>query len=345
MKKVSIISWNGINDVGGVERVMQLISEILSDLYEITIIDKEYCVKNVPKLSFLAKNKIGKMVLASIVAGKLKKDSLLIGNGFNAPFVYKDINFAHGTMYSLKKRINKFPWGGSSIFEKISMLNSKIILAVSEDAKESLIQNYNINKNKVRILNNCVDGERFFPVFTQDKERTNIIFVGRLEERKGVADVLKLAEHIEKCDNIKLYIATPDEENIDEFINFSNTEIKLGLSYDQMNEFYNMGNCMYFPSKSEGFEMVTLEALCAGVPVVCKGVGAGGEIMNKGGKGVYFAEDHIDDLIKQLIKLKNEYDNNDKKNELHDWVVEEYGKQKYNKRIKEIISEMFDAKE
>ncbi|WP_139018742.1 glycosyltransferase family 4 protein, partial [Elizabethkingia anophelis] len=83
---------------------------------------------------------------------------------------------------------------------------------------------------------------------------------------------------IENNDKYKLSIACNNSNNIELFNGLNNTSIHVGLTTDKMNEFYNSGDIMYFPSKYEGFEMVTLEALSAGIPVIGNDVGAISEL-------------------------------------------------------------------
>lgn len=338
-KKFSIISWYGIEDVGGVERVMRILSEIISKQNDVNIIDKEYCLSKFPYLSLLAKYRIGQMFLASLAAKKQKQcGDILIGNGFNAPFVNKDINFAHGTMYLLKKRLGKFPWGGSSLFEMLSMHKSDFVVAISEETKESLNVYYHVNKNKIKVLNNCVDDEMFYPLHKQEKEFVTILFSGRLEEGKGYKAILELAKYIEDKKGIRMKIATPTKENVEWFQNLKNTRVEVGVKYHDMNSFYNSGDIMFFPSKSEGFELVTLECLSAGIPVACYGVGAGGEIIAKNGQGVYLAEHDMHKLLSQLMGAAQDYKDMSKRMELHAQIKDEYGVERYIEKMNRIIS-------
>lgn len=337
-KSFSIISWYGIKDVGGVERVMRGLNEILSKQNIVNIIDQEYCLSKYPYLAPLAKYRIGQMVLASLAAGKQKRrGDILIGNGFNAPFVHKDINFAHGTMYLLKKRLRQFPWGGSSLFEVLSMRKSDLILAISEETKETLVRYYRINRRKIKVLNNCVDDKIFYPLNKPETKDVTILFSGRLEECKGYKTILKLAKYIENKNGIKLKIATPTKENVELFQNLKNTTVKTGIQYNDMNSFYNSGDVMFFPSRSEGFGLVTIECLSSGIPVVCYGVGAGGEIIAQNGQGVYLAERIMCKLLGQLISVASEYRDISKRMELHNQISDSYGVERYEEKVNEMI--------
>ncbi len=219
-KKISIISWYGIKDVGGVERVMRVISEILSQQSDVSIIDKDYCITEFPYLAFMAEFRIGQMLLASLVARKKQQyGDLLIGNGFNAPFVNKDINFAHGNMYLLKRKLGVFPWSGSTIFEALSMHRSDLVLSISDEAKEALSLYYHVNTKRIKVLHNCVDDKMFYPMYKQNATNVTVLFVGRLEETKGFKVILEFAKYIENKDNIKMKIATPSVKNIGYFLN------------------------------------------------------------------------------------------------------------------------------
>lgn len=341
MKKeaISIISWYGTSDVGGVERVVRLLMDIFSEYYEVELIDGNKCVKEFPIAKKLCNTNIGRMLVASFVAKSRKSaDRIIIGNGFNAPFIKKDINFAHGTMYSLKKRLGQFVWGGSSVFEMISMKKTDRIIAVSSEAKASLVKDYHIDERKITVVNNCVDDKLFYPKSKELNSAQNVIlFVGRLETGKGLKDLIELAKFLEQQEKFYLKIATPSNENIELFSGLRNTVVFPNLRYEEMNNFYNSGDVMYFPSKSEGFELVTLECLCAGIPVICFGVGAAGEILAKKGPGVYLAEGKDEILLEQLMRIIEIYKNSEKRRELHCWISENFGYDLYKKKILELV--------
>ncbi|MEH1740604.1 glycosyltransferase [Fusobacterium varium] len=68
-------------------------------------------------------------------------------------------------------------------------------------------------------------------------------------------------------------IATFRTESIKLFQGLKNTEMRLDLNLEEIIKFYSEGDILYFPSLYEGFEMVTLEALVSGIPVLGNDVG------------------------------------------------------------------------
>lgn len=333
MKKIAILSWDGRTNVGGVERVVGLLEDILSKQYYCMIVDKDVVRHYYKGRELLYDSKIGRMLLLSFVARELKKAGFfLIGNGFNAPFVQKDICIAHGTMYNVKKSLGQFVWGGSAIFEAISMKKSNRIIAVSLETRKVLIEKYRIKGNKIDVIENCVDCKMFFPVM-QDLDCLTVIFCGRLEERKGIDRLFALAKKIDERNNIKLKIATPVSDNVEMFSNLKSTEVCVGFNYSQMNQFYNSGNVMFFPSKSEGYEMVTLECLAAGIPVVGNYVGAIKELVDEGFPGVFIAKSDEEELITQLITVAMQFQSMRKRKWLHETVNKRLGKEQYMNKI------------
>ncbi|MFO7745523.1 MAG: glycosyltransferase family 4 protein [Psychroflexus sp.] len=71
------------------------------------------------------------------------------------------------------------------------------IYTVTKVSKESLLQNYDLNKNKVHIVNHSVDHE-FRPTIDIKKINKSFIYVGRLLEEKGIYELLKVFSENEK---------------------------------------------------------------------------------------------------------------------------------------------------
>ena len=339
-RTIWIISWNGLSDAGGVERVMQHLKKILEEQNTVKVIDraaieKDNCFKNFLKIS----HPVWNMILMSIYARKVKKDGdILIGNGFNAPFVKKDINFAHGSMYGLKEALGIFPWGGSTLFELISHKNSAKIISVSKEAKKILVNKYKIKKDKIIVVNNCADTDSFTPLSIKRTNNIKILFVGRLEAEKGLSVLLRLAEKINGNPGWEFYIAAPCKKNENLFRDFTNVYINTEISKDRMNLFYNSGDVLFFPSKYEGFGMCVLEALAVGIPVVGSCVGAIQDLNACKFPGVHIIKSYkVEDILKQLEQAALDFADPEKRIWLHKEVEKKMGIKKYEERMKRII--------
>lgn len=347
---IYIVSWQGTDSAGGMERVVGIIERIVAEKYKVVILDKAFLKQDkFLKHMFKTEHPVWLMFLSSICAKKnLKKEDILIGNGFNAPFVRKDISIAHGCMYTYKKAIGLAAWSGSTPFEKISLQNSRKILSVSREVQDSIIKFYKIKKEKIRVVNNTVNTDIFFPIHRENVgEKITILFCGRLEDGKGIDVLQQLIESIQNEKNVAINIATPTSENAEIFTQWESVSVNIGLSLADMNDFYNSGHVLFVPSKSEGFEMVTLEALAAGIPVVGNRVGAIKELAYQKFDGVYPLDDlhDIEFVKRKIFETALSYNQNViKRNELHERVKERFGLEQYAQTIMEEVGKAVDDK-
>lgn len=344
MKKIYIVSWYGMSDAGGVERVTQYMYEAWKNSYEVHVLDLEAAKENRIYKILLGKHYVLDSLIMSLYAGKLKrsnKNSILVTQGYNAPFLYADIEYIHGTMRGYKVALEgeNTKWHFNQIFEKIATHNAKKIVAVSQHAKAEVHELYNVENNKIAVIENCVDTSKFECHRDHISKKINILFAGRLEHGKGIGRLLKLANEIENEKDMNLLIASPETENINLFQKLTRTVVYSHLSMEEMKHFYQKGDLMFFPSLYEGFGMVTLESLSSGVPVLGNDVGAIGDLYRRKMEGVYLLGDESDDL-KLIRQIAQEFNDVEKRKKLHESVETEYGEQQYYKKLRDILGEM-----
>ncbi|WP_179009476.1 glycosyltransferase family 4 protein [Winogradskyella forsetii] len=137
--------------------------------------------------------------------------------------------------------------------------------------------------NEVKIVNNPIN-EDFVNRIGKEKEvkrNRDFLFIGSLGERKGTYDLLKVAELNRDFSLILVGNSekTGDYERISEIIankKLNNVKLiksdKLELN-DKVKYFSEIG-CFIFPSYSENFPLVIIEAAAAGMPIISTRVGA-----------------------------------------------------------------------
>lgn len=338
-KKIYVVSWNGVSNAGGVERVTQFLLSAWENEYDVEVIDYLKLEKNKIAKSLLHKHHVMDAIIASLYMRQLKRkdpDCKVVIQGFNCPFVKADLAIAHGSMRGYKLAMGDKRWHLNQLFEKIGMNHADRVVAVSNTAKNEITRLYGVDPAKVIVIENCVDTDNFFPINRQEDGCCKILFAGRLEDGKGIQKVLELAMYIEKMDNYRMLIATNNSENIELFKNLKNTEIYVGLNAKKMNEFYNSGNVLFFPSKYEGFELVTLEALATGIPIVGRNVGAIGDLYSRKYKGVKLVGASNEENLAIINKLYHNYLELDTRMELHNNVERDFSIEKYKEKIKEL---------
>jgi glycosyltransferase involved in cell wall biosynthesis len=329
--QIIIVSFNGTDNSGGVERVTYYLNEILSKKYLVRIITKT-------RFSFGKFDMVFQPLLASFRLFFIP-NKLVIANSYQAFLFPSNIVIFHGTFKGNYMRVRPKKLLGSRIIafmENIAAIFAKQILAVSINCKNELINFYGIKESKISVLNNFVDEELFFPCRNRINT-TTILFCGRLEEGKGLSYLIVLSEYIEKMTGVCLRIATNNITNCEYFTNKKNTKIFPSLLLNNMPEFYNSGNVLFFPTLYEGFSMATLEALACGIPVIGSNFSVPEELC-----GYDFCKDITQKLgdpeyiINSINNLIKKYD--DKREIIHDVIVKDFGKDQYKEKLFQYIN-------
>ena len=127
----------------------------------------------------------------------------------------------------------------------------------------------------------------------------NVCFVGRVEKRKGIQELLDAAKALpEICFNIIGPIEDEDFKNIC----ISNVRFWGSVDNKEIFSILNKMDVYVLPSYSEGFPLGVLEAMSCGVPVIASDVGAVKDMIGKGG-GLIIKPKSVDDIISSLNKL------------------------------------------
>lgn len=342
-EKIYIVSWNGTDDSGGVERVTHYMVQAWKDAYDVELIDFATMRKKPFYRLLLGKHLVTDAILASVYTNHIirrnkEKKVKIVTQGFNAPWVNADLHFSHGTMRGYKLAAYRdAKWHFSQRFEKKAAIRAKRIVAVGNHVKKEQCELYGTDESKIIILENCIDTDVFFPLKTKKENPIlNVLFVGRLEDRKGLTKIIELAGYLENRNDIKLTIATNSNKNIEIFNKFKNVQVKVELKKHEMNEFYNSGDILFFPSLYEGFELVTIEALSAGIPVIGNNVGAVSDLYKRGQKAVGILQSNMEENIFSMIKLAEQFRDYKEKVELHRDMVRNYNFTIYLEKLKKL---------
>jgi len=329
-KNIIIVSLNGDDNSGGVERVVFYLKNILSQKFDVLILKREG-----------KQGKFDKIFYPLIFSIKLYfyQNSIIISNSWQSYLFPVNFSIHHGTTAGFMK--NAVVYLKKSLFlswmEKISAKRAKKVIAVSENCRNELINIHGITPEKIIVLNNFVDEHLFYPNSHEEQsDKIKILFSGRLEERKGLSSILELAQFIEGSDKFQLKIAVNSIQNCNFFSFFKNTIIFQNLDINGMRDFYNSGDVFYFPTKYEGFSMATLEALACGIPVIGTGFAIPQELRQY--EFVSVAENlDIKNILQKIECLKNKYVK--KRCEIFNIIKKDFGIEQYTKKLYQIIEE------
>lgn len=308
--KIYIAALNGDGGQGGVERVVSQQKKVLQGLnHTVILADKNY----LRITRAMINKKILVLVYPILISFYFLFKKLtghrftVISHGYSSPFYSNDLLIAHGNMKCYSQSITKTKiklLSGSGImalYEKCAGRSSKKIWAVSKKVKKEWIDYYSVAPNKIDVVRNYINLKKF-----NDDELTVqrfVTFVGRLEKGKGVAELIDICNaHPDLHFNFVSSIAAPEQLS-----SLKNVTLSIGVPYESMPQVFKEAKLLILPSMYEGFELVTVEALCCGTPVVGYDVGAISELSSDKHPGVYMV-DSKDKLISMIGQIMNQSD-------------------------------------
>ena len=187
-------------------------------------------------------------------------------------------------------------------------------IAVSETTKRRLVNLLGVNPDKIVVIPNGVDLNKFDAI-SIDKKYGRILYVGRLESHKRV-DTLMLAYHRlkKRFTNIELIIVGkgPQKEyiqNVSKELNLKDVTFYDSISYDKLIELMKSSWIFVLPSVREGQGIVLLEAMAAGTPpITIQAEGSAvGDIVKNDYNGLLVPGGEIERAIQKLLTNEDLY--------------------------------------
>ncbi|MCQ0031954.1 glycosyltransferase [Burkholderia glumae] len=204
--------------------------------------------------------------------------------------------------------------------------NADLVVPISESIANTIEREHSIERDARWSLSHC--GIAYWPFFDASagyavledaagkplKVSANmkfVLFVGRLEGRKGVGTLLEAARRFLRDDpDVHLVLAGRDIENWTERANgmidaaLASRVHFLGSVDDQVREkLLNAAHCVVFPSQYESFGLVPLEAFVHGTPVVAARAGAIPEVVAENVSGLLFESGNADELANCVMRM------------------------------------------
>jgi len=188
-------------------------------------------------------------------------------------------------------------------------------IAVSKPAVEYARENF---PGYYNIIPNGVDVEHFSPDVSPieefDDDKLNILFVSRLEKRKGLNYLLQAFKQVKKeVPNSRLIVVGPGtrlRRRYEKYV--ARTGLKdvvfVGLvSYDDLPRYYKTADVFCAPAiGSESFGIILLEAMALGKPIVASSIEGYASVISHGVDGLLVPPADRDQLAQALIALLND---------------------------------------
>lgn len=160
--------------------------------------------------------------------------------------------------------------------------NADVVIAVSERTKKDIVELYNIDAEKIKVIYQGCDPQFAKEISGEEKSRVAqkydlpkryILNVGSIETRKNALQIVRALKEIDE--SISLVIVgrrTKYAAKIDEYVKENGLEARIkiisGIDFKDLPVVYAQAEVFAYPSFYEGFGIPIVEALNAGVPVV-----------------------------------------------------------------------------
>ncbi len=136
-----------------------------------------------------------------------------------------------------------------------------------------------------------------------------VLFVGKLEARKGYADLIQAAKIVHAAfPNVQFWFAGHGElENAGRLakeLGLENSIRLLGwVEEEALTQMWGQATIFCLPSHNEGVPMAVLEAMSHGVPVVCTPVGGLPELIEDGRNGLFARPADPTSIAEAILRL------------------------------------------
>lgn len=242
-----------------------------------------------------------------------------------------DVTHAQGTltgwMTLVAKRMFNKPYlvwshGYNDLFlgvrrtiSRLAFRNADAVIALTEDMKREIQK---IWDRDVYVIPNGIDLERFESLSGEEtrsklqikQEEVIIIYVGRFRPEKGIQYLIQAMDIIrQKEANARLILGGegPEEENLKRLVeqaNLGNCINFIGqIPNEKVHEYMAAADVFVLPSLSEGFPIVSLEAMASGLPIVTTKVRGLPEIVKDGENGFLVEPKNPEQIAEKVLLL------------------------------------------
>jgi UDP-glucose:(heptosyl)LPS alpha-1,3-glucosyltransferase len=213
--------------------------------------------------------------------------------------------------------------------ERNCFINSKYIIANSQMVKNQIIDSYNIDADKVKVIYNGIElksqnyslsFKKLSNEFKILKDEFIILFVGTGFQRKGVSEFLRIVSKL-KTEKFQAFVVG-QEKKVDYYIKIAKTlKIDHKITFTgprlDVDDFYSISDIFLFPTHYDPFSNVVLEAMSFGNVIFTTASNGASEILDK--KFImknsldFDVASSIDNLFKDKDKLAEIKKDNKKK--------------------------------
>ena len=201
--------------------------------------------------------------------------------------------------------------------QKFVLKNCNACTVNSEATKNEIIRRFPEYRSKIKVIPMGVDTKLFIHKDVKSKKYKNnkiILFVGRLNEQKGVKYLIKAMPLVsKKIRNARLLVIGEGEykkelQKIAYSLNLGNVDFLGSVAHKKLADYYNLADVFVLPAVTssigtEGQGLVLLEAMSCGTCVIGTETGGIKFLIKDNENGLLVRERNETDLAESISKI------------------------------------------
>lgn len=183
-------------------------------------------------------------------------------------------------------------------------------IVISKDTESYYRSTLPADLKSIHLLYHAIDFTRFYKAYhdRSGRQKIKLVFVGRFVEIKNHQFLVKVVARIIELGYQVECVMPGDGElrpKIQAMISEMGLEenVKLPGTVDEVENLLGEANVYVHPARYEPFGLVIIEAMAAGLPVVCLNGKGNRDLIENGVNGFMFDEEDPDVFAKQIIEL------------------------------------------
>jgi glycogen(starch) synthase len=217
----------------------------------------------------------------------------------------------------------KFDHQFVAMLERVAMVNADAITSPSEDLADFVAEDLNYPRQQIQIIHNPIDPLAFSPdgpcALEKSDSTLRVLFVGRLEERKGINYLVHaIPDILEECPNTEFVIIGADTVNAANGQRSVLNELREYLAQHhvlrkvtfisrvplaELATYYRSADVCVVPSVYDNSPYTSLEAMACGRPVVGTSGGGTKEYVTHGDCGIIVPPRNSEELQAAIVSL------------------------------------------
>lgn len=188
------------------------------------------------------------------------------------------------------------------------------VIAVSDFTKNTLVEKYDTNQDKIRVVHNGIDSSRFNYEELNDiklQQKDVVLFLGRITLQKYPTGFIAAAQKVLKHREDTIFIMAGDGELKEEMVQQA-AERRIAdkvlfpgfVDGKDISKLYQAADMFVMPSVSEPFGLTALEAMIHGTPTLVSKQSGVSEIISHGLKADFWDIEAIADKIISVLEYE-----------------------------------------